>query len=160
MSTPAGLPNGGRTVEQTAWDNWHGRKLREAQQDELRVRYGDGSEESGTPPTGDDIAVFMVARELSGEAVGCGALRQLDEKTAEIKRMYVVPAHRGRGIAREILAALEDYARVEGWTRLLLETGDLQHESLGLYESSGYQRIQKFGSYANVEISICLGKDL
>ena len=160
MSTSAGLPNGGRTIEQTSWDNWHGRLLRQAQQDELRERYGDGSEESGTAPTGEDIAVFMVARELSGEAVGCGALRQLDATTAEIKRMFVPVAHRGRGIAREILAALEDFARVEGWTRLVLETGDLQHEAIGLYESAGYHRIPKFGEYVDVEISICFGKDL
>lgn len=150
----------GRTVEQTSWDNWHGRELRESQQQELRERYGEGSSEPGSAPTGEDVTVFMVAREFSGEAVGCGALRQLDETTGEVKRMYVPAEHRGKGISKEILVALEDHARTLGWTRLVLETGELQPEAIGLYSRSGYQRIPNFGAYADEPTSICFAKDL
>lgn len=149
-----------RTVEQTDWQNWHGRQLRAAQQAEIREREGLDSVEAGTPPAGTDIAVFMVAREVDSTAVGCGALRQLDEYTAEIKRMYVLPEYRGRGIAGEIVAALEDFARTMGWRRLVLETGDRLPEAAGLYRKLGYRSIPLFGDYLGSESSLCFAKDL
>jgi len=156
----ADRPRPGRTVEQTSWDNWHGRKLREAQQLELRERYGEGSSEPGTAPSEGDVTVFLVAREPSGEAVGCGALRQLDETTGEIKRMFVPVEHRGRGISHEILLALEKQARIFGWTRLVLETGERQPEAIGLYRTASYLQIPNFGPYAGEPTSLCFAKDL
>jgi putative acetyltransferase len=111
----------------------------------------------------DEVApgrgVFLVARD-DGEPVGCGALRLLEPGTAEIKRMYVAPAARGRGAGRAVLAALEDAARELGARRLVLETGDRQHEAVGLYERAGFARIERFGEYASSPLSLCMGKDL
>ena len=129
------------------WDDPDVQRLAEAQQAELRARY-DGGSEPGTPPSAADLAVVLVARDEDGTAVGCGALRQLDPGTAELKRMYVVPAARGRGVAKLLLGALEDGARSRGWTTLRLETGPRQPEALALYSGAGYRETGPFGAYA------------
>jgi GNAT superfamily N-acetyltransferase len=102
---------------------------------------------------------FVVAR-LSGRAVGCGALRLLETGMGEVKRMWVEPAARRRGIARQILARLEVEARALGLTTLRLETGARQPEAIGLYESCGYCRIPCYGEYANDPHSDCFEKQL
>ncbi len=102
---------------------------------------------------------FLVAT-VDGRAVGCGAFRRLDTKVAEIKRMYVEPEYRGRGIARAVLARLEAEARALGISRLVLETGDRQPEALALFRSVGFVDIPCFGEYADAPLSLCLGKDL
>ncbi|RBY88681.1 GNAT family N-acetyltransferase [Blastococcus sp. TF02A-26] len=133
-------------VEQTAWDDPDVRALTAAQQAELRARY-DGGTEPGTPPSAADVAVVLVARDDDGTPVGCGALRPIGPGVAEIKRMYVVPAARGRGVSRAVLAALETAAVARGWTTVRLETGTRQPEAIGLYESAGYRAIPAFGAY-------------
>lgn len=110
------------------------------------------------PPAG----AFLVAR-LDGEPVGCGAVRRLLDGpayTAEIKRMYTVPAVRRRGVSRALLARLEAEAAALGYRRLQLETGLRQPEAIRLYETAGYLRIPTFGQYADDELSVCFGKDL
>jgi putative acetyltransferase len=112
----------------------------------------------------DDVRVprsaFLVAW-LDGEAVGCGAIRPMeDERTAEVKRMYVRPAFRGRGISRRVLVELEQRARAFGYAYLQLETGVLQPEAIGLYESAGFYRIPNFGIYVGEEMSVCYEKEL
>jgi GNAT superfamily N-acetyltransferase len=114
----------------------------------LRARY-EGGQEPGTPPSAADVAVVLVARDVGGEAVGCGALRPLGDGVAEIKRMYVVPAARGRGLSKLVLAGLEAAARDRGWTTLRLETGPRQPEAVALYEGAGYRPIAAFGPYAD-----------
>ena len=89
----------------------------------------------------------MLARDDDGTALGCGALRGLGDGAAEVKRMYVVPAARGRGVSRAVLCALEDAARARGWTTLRLETGPRQPEAIGLYTSPGYRPVEAFGAY-------------
>ncbi|MFV3130220.1 GNAT family N-acetyltransferase [Niveispirillum sp. KHB5.9] len=91
---------------------------------------------------------FLLARR-DGRAVGCGALR-LDPAAgyAEVKRMYVDPVHRGRGIAGAIMAQLEELARAEGIPLLKLETGDLQREAVGLYRRLGFTDCGAFGEYS------------
>ena len=84
----------------------------------------------------------------------------LPQATAELKRMYVIPSARGRGLSRRILTALEDQAAEFGATSVVLETGDRQIAALGLYESSGYFRIPCFGAYAVSPSSVCLQKRL
>jgi GNAT superfamily N-acetyltransferase len=140
-------PSAGVTVEPADWDDPDARRLASAQQDELRARYGGGLE-PGVPPSAADIGVVLVARDPDGTAVGCGALRALGNGVAELKRMYVVPPARGRGVARAVLAALEDAARRRGWTTLRLETGPRQPEAVGLYRSAGYRPVPAFGAYA------------
>src|SRR5687768_10461324 len=80
---------------------------------------------------------FLVAF-LEERAVGCGAVRLIESGTAELKRMYVEPANRGRGIGRRLVQALEDEARALGATRVVLETGIRQAAALALYERCGF----------------------
>jgi GNAT superfamily N-acetyltransferase len=135
-------------VEPAFWDDPDVQRLAAAQQAELRARY-EGGQEPGTPPSAADVAVVLVARDAGGEAVGCGALRPLEDGVAEIKRMYVVPAARGRGLSKLVLAGLEAAARDRGWTTLRLETGPRQPEAIALYEGAGYRPIAAFGPYAD-----------
>jgi len=103
--------------------------------------------------------VFVVVRD--GErAVACGGIVRFDETRAELKRMYVVPDLRGRGLGRRVLVELEAEARRLGYRALVLETGDLQREALGLYESSGYERIPCYPPYDSRELSLCFEKRL
>lgn len=94
-------------------------------------------------------------------AAGCGAIRKNDEDVAEVKRMYVAPGQRGRGVGRAVLDALEAEARRLGVSRIVLETGPKQVEAIALYERAGFVRIPLFGEYlASPKSSYCMGKDL
>jgi len=106
---------------------------------------------------GAGIGTFVVAR-TDGRAIGCGALRKLDDMSAEVKRMYVEPELRGRGVAKEILEHLEKSARDLGVKRLVLETGIHQTEAIGLYRQAGFIAIDCFGEYAGSPTSICFEK--
>ncbi|MCA9665295.1 MAG: GNAT family N-acetyltransferase [Myxococcales bacterium] len=100
------------------------------------------------------------------DAVACGALRLLDAEReasgvrAELKRMFVVPEARGRGLSRVLLAALEGEARALGASAVVLETGARQTAAIALYRSSGYRDIEPFGEYVGSPLSLCLGKPL
>jgi len=134
-------------IEAAAWDDADVQRLTTDQQAEVRARYG-GKEEPGEHPSAADVAVVLLARDDAGTALGCGALRALEDGVAEVKRMYVVPAARGRGLSKAVLAGLEDAARARGWTTLRLETGPLQPEAIALYAGAGYEPIGAFGAYA------------
>ena len=146
-------------IEERPWDDPAGAALREAQRDELDARYGSDDHEPGPPPSGDDVSYFVVAT-AGGRAIGCGALRQLDGSSAEVKRMYVVPGSRGTGVAGAVLAALEDAAAGRGWTTLRLETGTLQPDAQRFYRRAGYHEIPLFGSYVGSELSVCFERRL
>jgi GNAT superfamily N-acetyltransferase len=109
------------------------------------------------------LGAFLVAR-LDGEPVGCGALRPAptgdDGSTAEVKRMYVAPEARGRGISRRILVGLEEQAAALGYRRVILETGIRQAEAMALYESAGYEPIANYGGYRDSPLSRCYAKAL
>lgn len=92
--------------------------------------------------------------------VGCGAIKMFDDETMEVKRMYVTPEHRGKGIAGKILSALEIWSKELGYKRCILETGINQPEALALYHKSGFVRIVNYGQYANVQSSFCFEKVL
>ena len=103
---------------------------------------------------------FLIAY-LDDIVVGCGAVRRLDEETAELKRMYVDPSFRGRGIGRALVEALEREARLLGITRVVLETGTRLAPAIKLYEAMGYARIPLFGEYlSSPDTSLCFGKSL
>jgi putative acetyltransferase len=103
---------------------------------------------------------FLIARTEQRVAVGCGALRRVDSQTAEIKRMYVSPRHRGAGVGRAIVEKCEQVARELGVSRIVLETGERQPEALTLYAHCGFARIPAFGEYENSPLSICMEKVL
>jgi len=122
--------------------------------------------EEFTPPRG--AFLLGVEADGSGGPVAMGGWRWRPDLTerfgwgrvAEVKRMYVVPAARGRGHARAVLAGLEASARTAGVERVVLETGTRQPDALGLYESSGYAPVESFGHYAWSPTSRYLGKSL
>jgi ribosomal protein S18 acetylase RimI-like enzyme len=97
---------------------------------------------------------------VDAEAVGCGAVRLLDDETAELKRMYVAPGCRRQGMAGAILRSLEDHARALGATRIVLETVIDPPAAVALYRAAGYGEIPKFGPYVDSEISFCMAKVL
>jgi GNAT superfamily N-acetyltransferase len=91
-------------------------------------------------------------------AVGIGAYKEYDSETAEIKRMYTLPEHRGKGIAKAILTELETWAAEENYTTTILETGFMQVDAIGLYQKLGYKITENFGQYIGVENSVCMKK--
>lgn len=107
----------------------------------------------------DGRGTFLIARE-GKRAVGCGALRILDGSTAEIKRMYVDPAMRGKGIGAAVLARLEAAARQLGVRRLVLETGVYQEAAIALYQGAGFRRVDCWGEYAASTTSVCFEKTI
>ena len=139
-------------------------RLIEEVQAEYVVRYG-GRDETPLdplmfePPEGS----FFVGY-LDGEPVVTGAWRRLDvpalgaTRTAEVKRMYVVPAARGRGLARLMLTQVEADAAAYGAEATVLETGLAQPEAIALYESSGYVPIAPFGHYKDAPSSRYYGR--
>lgn len=91
------------------------------------------------PPRG----AFLVAR-MDGCPIACGGLRGLDELTAELKRMWVEPRVRGRGVGRRMLAELESVAARLGYRAVRLDTSSSLTEAIGLYRSSGYAKIAPY----------------
>jgi GNAT superfamily N-acetyltransferase len=118
------------------------------------------------PPSGRLLVAGLPSADPTGQAlpgerlVGCAGVRRLEPGTAELKRMYVRPEARGRGIARLLLAGCEQAARELGYRRMWLETGVKQPEAVALYEAAGYIPVTPFGPAADNASSIFLGRDL
>lgn len=127
-----------------------------AQQRELRD--ADGGLDGQVFVPHDDVRYLAVV--VNGRAVACGGLQSIDAETGEVKRMYVRPAHRGRGIARQLLAALEECAFRQGHSVVCLETGTYLPAAIGLYASCGYDRIPVYGEYVDNPYSVCFAKRL
>jgi len=104
-----------------------------------------------------NIAHVVVAYD-GDEPVGCGAIKHYAPGTMEVKRMYVPPAMRGRGIAGQVLTELERWTVELGYTMCILETGEKQPEAIRLYTKSNYDIIPNYGQYAGVESSVCFEK--
>jgi GNAT superfamily N-acetyltransferase/DNA-binding transcriptional ArsR family regulator len=132
-----------------------------AQWAELGARYGQPEPAPASirdpaafaPPNG----AFFVLR-VGDDDVACGGICRSDAHTAEIKAVYVLPAHRGHGYSHVVLQALEDRAVALGYTGARLETGDAQPEAIALYESRGYEHIECFGEYAGLPRSVCFAR--
>jgi putative acetyltransferase len=107
----------------------------------------------------DSIRYAIVAYE-NNSAVGCGAIKEFDTRTMEIKRIYTLPAFRGRGIAKQVLAALEDWTIELKYRRCNLETGKNQPEAIKLYSQQGYHVIPNYGQYKGITNSVCFMKVL
>jgi GNAT superfamily N-acetyltransferase len=147
-------------LRQEPYDGPVAQQLIEAVQQEYVVRYG----EPDTTPVQPNEFAPPVGRFVVGyldiDAVAMGGVRRIDTDTVEIKRMYVVPEHRGRGLSRVVLAHLESLARDLGASRVLLETGQQQPEAMRLYETSRYERVEGFGHYRCEPGSVSYGKTL
>lgn len=96
----------------------------------------------------------------NGVEVACGAIKAFDDASMEVKRMYTVPNARGKGVAAQVLAALELWAKELGYTNCVLETGKKQPEAIALYSKCGYTIIPNYGQYIGIENSVCFKKQL
>ena len=92
--------------------------------------------------------------------LGCGAMKEYARDTMEIKRMYVPPANRKKGIATTVLSELEKWAGELSYAKCILETGKREPEAIGLYKKNGYKMIPNYGQYVGVENSVCFEKEL
>ena len=110
----------------------------------------------------DDVcvprALFVIARNQAGEALGCGAIRPIDEKVAEVKRMYA--KIRGIGVGTKILDYLESKAYNLGYSEFWLETRLVNKQAVLFYESKGYRRTQNYGKYVGNAEAVCFKKQL
>ena len=89
---------------------------------------------------------------------GCGAVKEFESSTMEVKRMFTLHEARGKGVASKVLNELEKWTAELFYTRLVLETGLQQPEAIALYEKCGYNKITNYGQYAGVENSVCFEK--
>ncbi|WCN06770.1 GNAT family N-acetyltransferase [Streptomyces sp. M92] len=156
-------------IRRVPFDHPDALKLNDEVQAEYHVRYGDGGDATElaasdfAPPNG----LYLIAYDENDVPVASGGWRSQDandegnlDGDAELKRMFVIEQVRGRGLARRILAALEEDARAAGRARMVLETGTKQPEAVALYTSSGYEPCGKFGYYRFHEESLCYAKAL
>ncbi|MES9588197.1 MULTISPECIES: GNAT family N-acetyltransferase [unclassified Streptomyces] len=144
-------------------------RLNDQVQLEYAERYGDEGDVTPLDPTMFEPpnGLYLLAYDAQGRPVATGGWRSQERNDegysdgdAELKRMFVIPEGRGNGLARRILAALEDDARAAGRVRMVLETGDQQPEAIALYASSGYAPCEKFGHYRTYDSSRCFAKPL
>jgi GNAT superfamily N-acetyltransferase len=156
-------------IRRVPFDHPDAVKLNDEVQAEYHERYGDGGDATVLAPADFEPprGLFLIAYDASDRPVATGGWRSQDKNDegnedgdAELKRMYVVPDMRGRGLARRILTALEEDARAAGRVRMVLETGDKQPEAIGLYMATGYEPCAKFGYYRCYEDSRCYAKTL
>lgn len=106
-----------------------------------------------------DIKYVIIAY-ADGQAVGCGAIKAFSEREIEVKRMFTLAEFRSKGIASQILAALEVWAKDLAFAKCILETGVRQTEAVHFYKKCGYEVIPNYGQYAEVENSVCFEKEL
>jgi GNAT superfamily N-acetyltransferase len=131
---------------------------------ELSRRYGGSGDDTPLsltdfhPPDGRFFVAYRTGAP-DAELVACAGWRRHGDD-AELKRMYTSPAARGLGVARRMLAAIEESARAAGCRRVILETGDRQPEAIALYTSAGYRRIEDFGYYRGEEGVLSFARDL
>jgi GNAT superfamily N-acetyltransferase len=133
--------------------------LRRAMAAEMVALYGTARHEADAEQLDPDSFLVTLLVHQGDHVLGTGALRRLGEHV-EAKRMYLVPAGRGRGLGRLLLTELEQRARDAGASRLLLHTGQRQEAAIALYRRSGYDDVPVFEPYLAVPESVCFAKDL
>ncbi|MBI3234928.1 MAG: GNAT family N-acetyltransferase, partial [Bacteroidetes bacterium] len=101
---------------------------------------------------------YVVLAYINDIPVGCGAIKQYDEQTMEVKRTFVSPEYRKQGIASTVLLELEHWSKELGYNKCILETGKKQLEAIQLYHKNDYQVIPNYGQYIGVESSVCFEK--
>jgi GNAT superfamily N-acetyltransferase len=147
------------TFQRTSSDNSDFQALVRLLDEDLSIR--DGDEHAFYAQYNKIVNIKeVVVCYLDGQAIGCGAFKEYDHHTVEIKRMYVKPEYRGKGIGLYILRELELWAAELNYTATILETGKKQPEAIRLYQKAGYTRIKNFGQYENVENSVCMAKEI
>ncbi len=127
---------------------------------ELKVRDGDEDHEFYHQFNAITNIKHCIVAYQENIPVGCGAIKVFEESILEVKRMYMLPEYRGQGIAPKILSELESWAKELGFSKCILETGHNQPEAIALYKKCGYQIIENYGQYKDVENSVCFEKKL
>jgi GNAT superfamily N-acetyltransferase len=92
--------------------------------------------------------------------VACGAIKEFDPETMEVKRMFTADSYRGKGFATQVLTELEKWALELGYSKCILETGLRLPDAVRLYQRNGYHQIPNYGQYVEMENSICFEKEL
>ena len=127
--------------------------------EDLQIR--DGEEHAFYAPFNKLVNIkHVVVCYVDEKAIGCGAFRESDQHTIEIKRMFVSAAYRGKKIGMHILNELEIWAAELNYSAAILETGIKQPEAIRLYEKAGYHRIDNYGHYKNAANSVCMAKKM
>jgi putative acetyltransferase len=147
------------TLKRTTSSNPDFRDLTILLDKELHNQYGELQSEYNRYNHIIDINTVVIAYR-DNSAVGCGCFKQIDDTSAELKRMFVKANERGQGIASSILAELELWTKEIGFSYSVLETGDKQNEAIALYQKIGYVIIPNYGQYSGMESSICMRKKL
>lgn len=93
------------------------------------------------------------------KAVACGAFKKYDQDTAELKRMFVLPNYRGKGIANNIITELENWIAEENYPKIILETATKLLPAIALYSKLGYSKFPNYGVYEKVQSSYCMQKN-
>lgn len=120
---------------------------------------GDGGRSSfDVNDVSNDRALFVIARNQDGKAIGCGAFRPMDATTAEVKRMFAKV--RGIGVGNEILSYLEYQAHNMGYKTIRLETRLINARAVSFYKQNGYKKIPNYGRYENRADAVCFEKEL
>ena len=154
-----GWPDDGLEIVDVAADCADAVLLIDELESELSGRYpGDQPHGLTARDLVDPRFLFLVGR-VDGRPIGSAALRELSSEVGEVKRMFVTPAWRGRGVAARLLGALEQHARGRGYRALRLETGVRQPEAMRVYERAGFAPIPSFGDHSN-PLSRCYEKAL
>lgn len=148
-----------QTLKRTTADNKDFRELVTLLDQDLAIRDGEDHAFYTQFDKVDKINNVIVCYQ-NDNAIGCGAFKKFTSDTVEIKRMFVHPDFRGKGIASKILASLEIWANEFGYTSCVLETGKNNPGAIALYQKSGYKIIPNYDQYENIETSVCLKKQL
>lgn len=107
----------------------------------------------------DDIHDAFVAYD-GDQAVGCAAIKRYDDESAEVKRVFIREEYRRQGISKELMKLLEQTAKEQGYSCLLLESGEILAEAMALYRKIGFTVIPNYGPYVNMSESVCMKKKL
>ena len=147
------------TTTRTSSDNKDFQKLVAALDADLRIR--DGKEHGFYAQYNKiDAIKYVIVVYENNDIAGCGAIKEYDSDTMEVKRMYVPPEKRNKGIASVVLKELEQWTAELNYKKCLLETGKKQPEAIALYKKNGYKIVPNFGQYENVTNSVCFEKVL
>jgi len=147
------------TILRTTSENIDFQKLVVLLDQDLKIKDGEDHDFYAQHNTLAKINHVVVCYEET-VAIGCGAFKEFDADTVEIKRMFVHPDFRGKRIASRVLKELEIWATENNYTNCILETGTNNPQAVALYHKSGYQIIPNYEPYENVETSVCLKKSL
>lgn len=126
---------------------------------DLGGRYGKEQEVYDSHNVIEFIETVVVAY-YDNQPAGCGCFKKYDDNTVEIKRMFVKPEFRGKGISKLVLKELENWGAQLGYSKSVLETGKKQLEAIGLYTKYGYNLIDNYGPYVGMPNSVCMQKNL